>query len=493
MSGAVPGRDGERRKETPMKEIQIVDVSLREQAACNGSSLSFKEKIEVARQLDKLNVDAIETAPIVNGKNDIVFLHTLAPLMTRCILACPVGLDPELLPETWEALRAAKRPRLNVVAPVSTVQMEYRFHKKPPVVLEMIRAQVKACRELCEDVELTLHDATRAEVEFLAQAIRAGIECGAGIITVCDTAGVMLPEESSRFITALTEAVPELANVKLSFEYSNSLHMAAACIFASVNTGFSQIKTACSGMNEPSLRSIAHVFRAKGDALGVSCNLNMTVLEKSCDQIRQILSGSAMQDECVEPDAAASASGEISFTLSNSDSREAVAEAVRQMGYDLDESALDSVYESVQRIVRKKTEAVGPKELEAIIGTVSFQVPATYALKSFVITSGNEITSYAHVILERNGVEVKGFSTGDGPIDAAFLVIEEILDHHFELDDFQIQSVTGGAAAMGSTIVKLRYENKVYSGKGISTDVIGAGIRAFIDAVNKICYEAGVK
>ena len=104
-----------------MRKIQIVDVSLREQAACNGSSLSFKEKIEVARQLDKLNVDAIETAPIVNGKNDITFLHTLAPLITRCILACPVGLDPDLLPDTWEALRAAKHPRLNVVAPVSTV------------------------------------------------------------------------------------------------------------------------------------------------------------------------------------------------------------------------------------------------------------------------------------------------------------------------------------------------------------------------------------
>ena len=489
MSGAVPGRDGERRKETPMRKIQIVDVSLREQAACNGSSLNFKEKIEVARQLDKLNVDAIETAPIVNGKNDIIFLHTLAPLMTRCILACPVGLDPELLPDTWEALRAAKHPRLNVVAPVSTVQMEYQFHKKPPVVLDMIKAQVKACRALCEDVELTLHDATRAELDFLAQVVRAGIEAGAGIITVCDTAGVMLPEESSRFVTALNEAVPELANVTLSFEYSNSLHMAAACIFASVNTGFAQIKTACAGMNEPSLRSIAHVFRAKGDALGVSCGLNMTVLEKSCDQIRQILSGRAELDECAE----APASGEVNFTLSKSDSREAVADAVKQMGYDLDADAMDSVYESVQRIVQKKTDSVGPKELEAIIGTVSLQVPATYSLKSFVITSGNEITSYAHVILERNGVEVKGVSTGDGPIDAAFLAIEEILEHHFELDDFQIQSVTGGAAAMGTTIVKLRYENKVYSGKGVSTDVIGAGIRAYIDAVNKICYEAGVK
>ena len=472
-----------------MRKIQIVDVSLREQAACNGSSLSFKEKIEVARQLDKLNVDAIETAPIVNGKNDIVFLHTLAPLMTRCILACPVGLDPDLLPDTWEALRVAKHPRLNVVAPVSTVQMEYQFHKKPPVVLEMIKSQVKACRELCEDVELTLHDATRAEADFLAQVVRAGIESGAGIITVCDTAGVMLPDEFNRFVTALNQAVPELANVTLSFEYSNALHMAAACIFASVDTGFGQIKVACAGMNEPSLRSIAHVFRAKGDALGVSSNLNMTVLEKSYDQIRQILSGRTEQDECApEP-----VSGEADFSLSKSDSLETVAAAVKQMGYDLDEEAVGAVYESVQRIVLKKTEAVGPQELEAIIATVTLQVPSTYNLKSFVITSGNEITSYAHVILDRNGTEVKGVGTGDGPIDAAFLALEEILGRHIELVDFKIDSVTAGASAMGSTTVKLRYENKVYAGKGVSTDVIGASIRAYLAAVNKICYEAGVK
>ena len=473
-----------------MRKIQIVDVSLREQAACNGSSLSFKEKIEVARQLDKLNVDAIETAPIVNGKNDIVFLHTLAPLMTRCILACPVGLDPELLPDTWEALRAAKHPRLNVVAPVSTVQMEYQFHKKPPVMLDMIRAQVKACRELCEDVELSLQDATRAELDFLAQAIRAGIESGAGVITVCDTAGVMLPDEFNKFVAVLNEAVPELKNVTLSFAYSNALHMAAACIFASVNSGFAQIKTTCVGMNEPSLRSIAHVFRAKGDALGVSCELNMTVLEKSYDQIRRILSGSAEQDECAEPAAPAS---EVNFSLSKSDSREDVADAVRRMGYDLDDGALDAVYESVQRIVRKKTEAIGPQELESIIATVSLQVPSTYNLKSFVITSGNEITSYAHVILERNGDEVKGFGTGDGPIDAAFLAVDEILGRQIELVDFKIDSVTAGASAMGSTTVKLRYENKVYAGKGVSTDVIGASIRAYLAAVNKICYEAGVK
>ena len=117
------------------------------------------------------------------------------------------------------------------------------------------------------------------------------------------------------------------------------------------------------------------------------------------------------------------------------------------------------------------------------------QVPPTYTLKSFVINSGNIITSMAHIILLKNGQEVQGFSMGDGPIDAAFLSIENIVGRHFELDDFQITAVTEGREAVGSGIVRLRSNGKLYSGKGVSTDVIGAGIRAYVDALNKICYE----
>ena len=165
----------------------------------------------------------------------------------------------------------------------------------------------------------------------------------------------------------------------------------------------------------------------------------------------------------------------------------AIGEAVKKLGYELSAEDLGNVFNEFQRIAQKKD--LGAKDLDAIVATVAMQVPPTYTLKSFVINSGNIITSMAHVVLLKNDEEVQGFSMGDGPIDAAFLSIENIVGRHFELDDFQITAVTEGREAVGSGIVRLRSNGKLYSGKGISTDVIGAGIRAYVDALNKICYE----
>ena len=158
-----------------------------------------------------------------------------------------------------------------------------------------------------------------------------------------------------------------------------------------------------------------------------------------------------------------------------------------KLGYDLSEEDNGRVYEEFLRVAARKT--VGAKELEAIVASVALQVPATYTLKSYVINNGNIISSSAQITLTRDGNDMQGICIGDGPIDAAFLAIEQIIGYRYELDDFQIQSVTEGKEAMGSALVKLRSNGKLYSGNGISTDIIGAAIRAYINAVNKIVYE----
>ena len=127
--------------------------------------------------------------------------------------------------------------------------------------------------------------------------------------------------------------------------------------------------------------------------------------------------------------------------------------------------------------------------VDAIIASAAMQVPTTYFIESYVINSGNVISATANITLRKNDEKISGLSNGDGPIDAAFLAIEQIIGRHYELDDFQIQSVTEGREAMGSALVKLRSDGKLYSGKGISTDIIGASIRAYLNAVNKIVYE----
>ena len=165
-----------------------------------------------------------------------------------------------------------------------------------------------------------------------------------------------------------------------------------------------------------------------------------------------------------------------------------MTKVVRQLGYDLTEEDNARVFEAFKRVAVKK-HFVGTRELDAIVASTALQVPSTYRLESYVINSGNVIMATANITLERDGNKVRGISVGDGPIDAAFLAIEQIIGHHYELDDFQIQAVTEGREAMGSALVKLRSGGRLYSGSGISTDIIGASIRAYISALNKIVYE----
>ena len=176
--------------------------------------------------------------------------------------------------------------------------------------------------------------------------------------------------------------------------------------------------------------------------------------------------------------------------LDQNDDIGAVIKVVRQMRYDISEEDNAKVYESFKRVAAKK-HFVGTKELDAIIASTAMEVPATYQIVNYVINSGNVITATANLLLSRNGEEVRGVGIGDGPIDAAFQAIEQVIGHHYELDDFQIQTVTEGRDAMGSALVKLRAGGRVYSGNGISTDIIGASIRAYISALNKIVYEEG--
>ena len=165
-----------------------------------------------------------------------------------------------------------------------------------------------------------------------------------------------------------------------------------------------------------------------------------------------------------------------------------MVKVVRHLGYDLSEEDNAKVYEAFQRIAAKK-HFVSTRELDAIVASSAMQVPAAYRIVNHVITCGNSISAMANLTLERDGEREQGMAAGDGPIDAAFLAIEQIIGHHYELADFQIQTVTEGREAMGSALVKLRAGGKLYSGNGISTDIIGACIRAYISALNKIVYE----
>lgn len=464
-----------------MNKIKLSDVTMKQVA--DGFSLSFKEKIELAKLLDKLGVSVIELEGIGDARIDSLRIKSIAAAVTGSVVAVPVALTAESPAQVWAALQQAKFPRLQVCGAVSAVQMEYLFHKKPDAMQAAIVDTIKACKALCGDVEFLADDATRADPEFLARTVKAAIAAGATTVTICDTAGSMLPSEFSQFIKALYAAAPELKNVNVGVSCCNALSMADACAVASVGEGVAEVKASAYPIDTASIAVIAKLLSVRGDSMGVVSTVQTTQLSRIMDRVCQICQAGKNKGTVL---AATQADSDIYLTTH--DDIAAMGKVAEQLGYDLSEDDLVKVFDAFQRIAAKK-EQVSSKELDAIIASAALQVPPTYKLDTFVITSGNTISSTAHIKLTKHGQAIEGVSIGDGPIDAAFVAIENITGCHYELDDFQLQAVTEGREAMGQTVVKLRSGGKVYSGKGISTDIVAAGIHAYLSALNKIVYE----
>ena len=238
-----------------MKHIRISDATMKQTA--EDFRLSFKERIELAKLLDRLGVDLIELAGIENARIDTLQIKSIAAAVSESTVAVPVRLDRESVERTWSALQKAVHPRLQVVAAVSPVQIEYLFHKKPDAMLAAIRDTVAACRELCPDVEFVATDATRSEQEFLTEAMRTAIEAGASTVTLCDTAGTMLPAELEEFVRRQYEALPALSETVLGISCTDTLAMADACAIAAVGAGATQLRAAAYPLDTASLSSVS--------------------------------------------------------------------------------------------------------------------------------------------------------------------------------------------------------------------------------------------
>ncbi|MGE4352958.1 MAG: alpha-isopropylmalate synthase regulatory domain-containing protein [Oscillospiraceae bacterium] len=468
-----------------MKTIHVVDVTLRENAARTDMAMSFKEKLEIAKQMDKLKVDVVELPPLGDLASQGLLVRSISTTLKNSVVSCPIGLSRDDADRAWAAISGAVRPRIHVVAPTSTVQMEYTCRMKPDKLLKAAAEQVRYCTALCRDIEFSAEDATRSDIEFLCSVLEAVIEAGATTVTICDSASAMLPQEFGAFIKHIRERVPAMDKVTISVQCGNDLKMAAANSFAAVAEGATQIKTAISSAKSTALETITHAIHIKGLEMGLSCSVKNTELHRAISQMRW-MSTEKSETSPFDTGVIDESRGEI--RLDSTADIKSVAAVSRRMGYELTDDDMAKVYDAFRRVAAKK-QTVGFKEIEAIIASTALQAPPTYNLVSYVVNSGNLMSSTSHVVLEKNGKKVQGVCIGDGPIDASFLAIEQIIGRHYELDDFQIQAVTEGREAMGDAFVKLLANGKLYSGKGISTDIIGASIHAYINVLNKIAYE----
>ena len=461
-----------------MKRIIVNDTTIFSISKA-GRHTAFKDRVEAARLLDNAGVDAIELPEFSGDKTEEILIKSISTVVNNATVSVRVPLNsPEYAEAAAEAMKNAKSARLSVAAPISAAQMEFFVHKKPAAIGEAIKNAVETCRKYTNDVEFIAEDVLGGEFELLKTELEAAIAAGASTVTLSEITGSRLPDEISAIVKRVREEVAGADKVKLLVSCSDACGLGLACSMAGVCAGADGVKTAVDA-ELPAVAELAEIARQRGESVGFTIGVNVTVLWRSVNKISWMLGN----ENGAEPDVKAEKSAEISL---DSDSIESVSAEIAKLGYELSPEDLGAVYEEVKHISKKKK--VGAKELEAIIATTALQVPPAYKLTSFVINCGNVITSIAHIKLERDGEILDGICAGDGPIDAAFKAIEQIIGHHYELYDFQIQAVTEGREAVGSAIVKLRSEGKLYSGQGVSTDIIGASIRAYVNALNKIVY-----
>ena len=459
-----------------MKNIFTSDITLKKLSANREISLLFREKSAIANCADLLGANAIELPAVTSVREDTIIYKTIAQNVKKAALAIPVGFTQEEVAVAFECIKDAKHPRLQVEVPVSTIQMEYTYHVKEEKMLAKIADLTKAAKELCNDVEFSALDATRADVDFLIRAAKEAQANGATIISVSDDAGIATPQEMGQLVKTLKEAV----TVPVLVQVSNRISMAVACAFAAVDAGADGVKAAMVGKDTLGIGEFSDAVVTCGSRMGVALEVDATKIHRSVDDIMAGISQQTYEN------------GEVSqkqkILLDSDCTLNQVADAAALLGYELSDLDVGNVHKALKQVCQRKG-AVGVKELEALIASTAMQAPSTYHFETYTTTSTNVSGSMSQVTLKCNDEMMCGVSAGDGPIDSAFRAIEQCIGHYYELDDFQVQSVTEGKEALGSALVRLRNNGKLYSGNGTSTDIIAASIRAYINALNKIVFE----
>jgi len=459
-----------------MKKIYVADFTLKKLSEERKNSFLFREKTAIASGIENFGADAVELDEIKKVKEDTIVYRTIATSLKNAKICIPAGITEESINTAWECIKDAQFPCLQIILPVSTVQMEYLYHMKDEKMLTTLSAAVSHAKSKCENVEFVALDATRANPDFLIKSCLTAVQNGCIAVTLCDDAGICLPDEFAEIV----KMVKESCNTDVYVKTSNAIDMACACAIAAIKAGADGVKTTICSDETLKTDVFAQLVRARGDKLDISTNLQSEKIATDTKELTKKLSPMAINKSINGTD--------DKVILNATSTLSDLCKCVEALGYDLSEKDLGTVLSETQKVCAKKG-VIGAKELEAIIASFAMQTPSTYHLESYLANSSDVTTSMSRVTLIKDGEELIGVSTGNGPIDSAFRAIEQCIGHHYELDSFQIEAVTEGKEALGSALVKLRSNGRLYSGNGLSTDIISASIRAYINAVNKIVFE----
>ena len=496
------------------KRISFFDTTLRDGEQSPGCSMNKREKLLLAKQMEKLGVDVIEAGFAASSIGDFESVQTIANEIknsTVAVLARTVKSD---IDKAWEAVKGAAKPRIHTFIATSDIHMKYKLKMDPEDVVIRAEEMVRYACSLCPEVEFSAEDATRSDVEFLARIFDKVIMAGAKIINIPDTVGYTTPDEYYNFIMEIRKHSKYLDTVQISVHCHNDLGLAVANSLAAIKAGATQLECTINGIGEragnAALEELAMIMDVRRDVYGVDFGINLKEIINTSNLLSSITGVNVQPNKAiVGANAFAHESGihqhgmlsnretyeimtpeSIGLTmnkmvLGKHSGRHAFKDRAESLGYELKSDELDKAFSEFKILADKKKE-IFDKDIDAILTNSIKNQDDRYKLLRFVINSGNTITTTASVLLDDKGVEIEGISFAGGPVDAAFSAIKKCLEIDVKLEDFSLQSVTEGTDALGYATVKLGYNNNQYLGRSASVNVVEASLNAYISAVNKI-------
>lgn len=497
-----------------MRTIRIFDTTLRDGEQSPGASLGVADKIAIAHQLAKLNVDVIEAGFPISSPEDFEAVSRIAKEIDGpeiCGLARCVEKDIEAC---WNAVKHSKRPRIHTFMGTSNLHIEYKFHSTKAEVLERIIKGVRFARSLCDNVEFSPEDAMRTDLDYLRDVVEAVITAGATTVNIPDTVGYTTPWEMYDTIRYLFENVPNIDQATISVHCHDDLGMSVANSLAAVRAGAGQVECTINGLGEragnASLEEIVMAIKTRSDVLDCQTRVVTTELIKTSRMVSN-LTGFVVQPnkavvganafaheagihqhgvimnrqtyEIMRPEDVGVSSSQL--TLGRRSGKHGLRKRLEELGYEVTEEQLGDLYERFLAVADRKKQ-VYDEDLEIIMREATDTMPETWHLESIQTTSGPQTMPTATVKLSREGEQFQDAACGNGPVDAACKAIERITQVEVSLEDYSLRAITMGKDAMGEATVKVRGLGHEAIGKAASTDVIEASARAFLNAINRL-------
>jgi 2-isopropylmalate synthase len=498
-------------------QVKIFDTTLRDGEQSPGATMNVAEKVRLAQQLEKLNVDIIEAGFPISSEGDFEAVKKISQSITRCEVAGLARANPQDIDRAWEAIKKARFPRIHTFISTSDIHLQYQIKKSKEEVIKITTQSVARAKRYTPNVEFSAMDATRSEVGFLCAVVEAAIRAGATTINIPDTVGYAIPSEFGELIRTLRQRVKGIEKVTLSVHCHNDLGLAVANSLAAIQNGARQVECTINGIGEragnTSLEEIVMAIHTRKDLFPLHTSLNPKQIFFTSRLVSKI-TGMVVQPNkaIVGANAFAHESGihqdgilkekltyeimtpesvgipKTSLVLGKLSGRHAFRERLKDLGYRLSSSDLELAFNRFKQLADKKRE-IYDEDIESIVVEEVLRVPHRFKLVYINVISGNVTVPTATVQMEVDGELHQEAGFGDGPVDATFKTIKKITRTRSKLLQFAINAITGGTEAQGEVTVRLEERGYTVIGQGADTDVLVASAKAYINALNKMEFK----